>query len=338
MNLRKFLLKTVVVLLLVNCILEIIPTINAEDSTIEIIQLHPHDNIQQVINSAQPYTIIQLNPGVYTSSFTINKPVTIRGVNKHSTVINVSTRPNNAGIILSAEHIILSNVTISNTASGLYTTAIRINSAHCTISNCTITNTPIGIVIWSNYTEIKQTHFINCSDEGILLISTTITSCHDNKIHNCSFYYNCDAIELQYSSHNEIRDCIMKKNSHSAIDAICEKNNNNTIAECIIKDNTVHGIYFSSSQYNLIKNCIFSNNTDGNIVFTHNSYKNRIIHQNNSKTSIHQKMNSSPILETNTSTSISQELNSNTNFIFYKLKIVIELIRETIHHYCTQFQ
>jgi parallel beta-helix repeat protein len=257
--------------------LSVISAENVNSDSLGYILVSPDQNIQSILNEASEHSTIYFTQGVYNQSFTVKKPLTLLGQDKNSTILRLNTKPNNAGIILSAASIQLLNMTVSNSAQGLYTTAIRINDDGCRINNCRILNTPIGITVWSNHCEIAFTHFQNCSDEGILLISTKISQSYYNKIHNCSFSNNCDAIELQYSSHNQISDCFFSGNTHSAIDAICEKNNHNIISNCQINYNEVHGIYFSSSQHNLIKNCSFLNNGEENILFTHNSYNNLII-------------------------------------------------------------
>lgn len=254
-----------------------IHVVDATRESLDYIVVEPDQNIQAIIDEALAHSTLYFTRGVYTQSFTISKPLTLIGEDKNSTVFTLNTKPNNAGIILSAEDITLKNVTISNMAPGLYSTAIRINGDGGQIENCRIFDTPIGITVWSNYCEIANSEFKNCSDEGILLISTKISQSFYNRIHNCSFSHNCDAIEMQYSSYNQISDCYFSYNTHSAIDAICEKNNHNLISNCQINDNEVHGIYFSSSQHNIIQNCSFLNNGEEHILFTHNSYNNSII-------------------------------------------------------------
>lgn len=315
--------------------------IDAQYDTQPII-VDSHQNLQSIINAAPNDATIILSPGIYNSSFSIKKPITLQGANKNTTFINLSTKPNNAGIALSATNITLSNITITNSAPGLYTTAIRINSPHCTIHNCNILNTPIGIAVWSSHTEISHTTFENCSDEGILLISTSISESHYNHIHNCSFYYNCDAIELQHSSHNTIIDCIMKYNTHSAIDAICDNNNHNIISNCTISDNEVHGIYFSSSQFNMITKCSFSNNKEDNILFTHNSNQNTIIYKNTSSTPLKEITHTSFSSAANsTKQSENKSTNESTSVeastVFQKLENFLVLLKEKIQNLREKF-
>lgn len=327
---KKKLLDILTLLLLISYSIITISPIEAEYDT-QTIFVDSNQNLQSIINSAPAEATIILNPGTYNTSFSIKKAITLQGKNKNSTFINLTTSPNNAGIALKAPNITLSNLTITNSASGLYTTAIRINSPHCKIDNCNILDTPIGIAVWSSHTEISHTSFHNCSDEGILLISTSISESHYNLIHNCSFYYNCDAIELQHSSYNTIIDCTMKYNTHSAIDAICDNNNHNLISNCIISDNKVHGIYFSSSQYNVIKNCSFLNNEEDNILFTHNSNQNTIMYKNNSSTPLEVSNTSFSSAADSTEYSENESTSVEESTVFQKLGDFVMLLKEKIY-------
>jgi parallel beta-helix repeat protein len=251
--------------------------VSSDSNTINYISVNSYQSLQEIIDTARPYSTILLDNGVYREPLSINKPLTLLGKNQYSTVLSIETNPNNAAITLKSENIVLSNLTISNIAEGIYTTALRVNAPNCTIQNCTFKDTPIGIAVWSSNTLISHSSFFNCSDEGLLLISTSISNSNYNKIHHCNFQNNCDAIELQQSSHNSIKHCTMNKNTHSGIDAICKNNNYNQIENCTIMNNEVHGIYFSSSQQNIIKNCYFFNNSENNVVFTHDSRENTLI-------------------------------------------------------------
>ncbi len=239
--------------------------------TPKTIIINPLDDIQEVIDSIDPLSTVILTKGIYNQSFTIFKEIKIMGEDPLETIINVTTEKNKPAITISCPYVNLSNITIQNNGPGLYTTGVRIINENTTIHNCVLKNTPIGISIWSNNNTIQKSTFINCSDEGIVLLSTSFSTANNNKIIQCLFKQNCDAIELQRSCNNLIQDCIMVNNSHSGIDAIDKDNNMNIIKNCTIENNAVHGIYFSQSDENQIINCKFKKNIDGDVV-TPNSY------------------------------------------------------------------
>ncbi len=238
-----------------------VPLISAQT-----IYIDSKDNIQQIINNVEPYTTLFLNEGEYNQTFEITKPLYITARNPTSTIINATSKTNKPAIIISSPQVLVSNITIQNNGPGLYTSAVRILKDDSSIRGCIFTDTPIGISIWANNNTILNCQFINCSDEGIVLLSTMISTSNNNFIGYCTFVNNCDGIEMQKSSMNTIESCYFNNNYHSGIDGINSDNNNNIIQNCTITNNTVHGIYITNSQNNTIKNCYFYNNADGDII------------------------------------------------------------------------
>lgn len=320
-------LKASILIILISVLLN-----TAEPSTAsttfesEHLIVNSDQNLQEIIDAAPSFSTIKLKPGVYREPLIIKKPITLFGENQSTTILQIKTKPNNAAITLKSSNIFFSNLTISNNANGLYTTAIRINKPNCAIQYCTIQDTPIGIAVWSSRNNILNSSFYNCSDEGILLISTSISTSNYNKILNCHFENNCDGIELQHSSYNSIKHCTFKKNTHSGIDAICDSNDHNIISNCTIVDNIVHGIYFSSSQQNKITKCYFSNNSEENIVFAHNSKKNSLV--DNEEVLIQSKTDSTNSNVLSLSNSTSSSSSDQHNIFFQRIETVIDFFKE----------
>lgn len=233
-----------------------------------------YSNIQNAINEAKEGSIIFIKKGIYTEVIDIDKKLTIIGENKYSTIINPISKDNKYAIKLEVSNITLKNLSITNGGSGLYTSGVRICSSNSRIYNCNFYDNPIGIAIFSNKNIIENCVFWNCKDEGIALIGTNISNCNFNKIMNCTFFNNCDGIELQYSSNNLIENCSIFNNTHTGIDAINKMNNGNIIRNCEINNNKVNGIYFSSSNDNKLISCNISNNKGGNIILSENSSNN----------------------------------------------------------------
>ncbi len=236
-----------------------------------------YSNIQDAINHASDGSTIIIKTGIYTEILDINKKVNIIGENKFSTIINPISEENKYAIRLGVSDIVLKNLSIKNGASGLYTTGVRISADNSKIYNCNLYDNPIGVAIFSNENIIDNCIFWNCKDEGIAMIGTKISKCDFNIISNCTFYNNCDGIELQFSSNNLIENCSIFNNSHTGIDAIVSSNNGNILKNCDIYNNKVNGIYISSSSYNEIISCSFWGNNDGNIIITDDSTENLLI-------------------------------------------------------------
>jgi parallel beta-helix repeat protein len=224
-------------------------------------------DIQSKIDQAQPYDTIRLAPGSYDQTIIIRKPLTLSGSHPKKTVIHTTSPQNQAAITVASSYVRIENISITNDGPGLYTSGIRILSNHTTIDHCIIEDTPVGIALWTSLNTISNCLFLNCDDEGIVLLDTSYSPCQYNSIINCTFLYNCDGIELQQSSYNIIYNCTMRFNTHSGIDAIRNNNDYNLISNCVICDNKVHGIYFAGSSNNRIISCCIENNTDGNIIY-----------------------------------------------------------------------
>lgn len=238
-------------------------------------------SIQDAIESAQDGSTIFVKSGFYNEILNIKKKITLIGEDIDSTIINPISELNKYGIRLGSPGIIIKNLSITNGGPGLYTTGVKVTTSNVQIKNCNIYDTPIGIAIFTSDNIIENCNFWGCKDEGIALIGTSFSDCSNNKIINCRFYDNCDGIELQYSSDNQIIDCEFFDNTHTGIDAISSQNDRNEIINCKIYNNSVHGIFLHASSDNQIKNCIITNNHDGNIIEVKNSKNNLIINTNN---------------------------------------------------------
>ena len=230
-------------------------------TTEHMIRERPLTNIslQEMINNAAPGEILQLPSITFTEVLTIDKPLHLRGEGPIQTVLQPTSAPNGYAIQITAEGVILSNLTIMNHADGLYTTALKITAENTTIEHCVFQHTPIGIAIWSSKNTITNCVFQDCTDEGIVLLGTPASACTNNTIASCLFIENCDGIELQYATYTQIVLCNFTRNTHAGIDAIESDNDDNIISECTFIDNSAFGLYLARSSQNLITKCSFTN-------------------------------------------------------------------------------
>ncbi len=243
-----------------------------------------YNSIQEAINDAKIGSTVYVKSGIYEEIIDIRKNINLVGEDRKSTILCPISNKNKYAVRLGAQGIKINNFKITNRAPGLYTTGIKVISSNVEIDACNIYETPVGIAVWSEKATIKNSEFRNCVDEGIAFLGWKGHECNYNKVINCVFLDNCDGVELQYSSYNEIRDCRFINNTHTGIDAIASSNNNNKIINCEIKDNRVNGIYLSSSSDNEIIDCEITNNRDGNIRMNKNSHRNEISFSNELKT------------------------------------------------------
>lgn len=230
--------------------------------------------IQDAIDNAPDMATILVKAGTYAEIIEIKKSVTLIG--EDSVLINPVSKKNSYSIRIGAPGTKLSKLSITNGAPGPCASGIYVCSSNTEIEDCSIYDTPIGVAVWTSSNVIKNCRFWGCRDEGVALLGSISSACNNNRITNCVFYNNCDGVELQYSSNNMIFGCEFYENTHTAIDAIAESNNENTISSCKIYNNTCNGIYLSSSSNNLITGCYISNNKNGDVVEIGNSYNNEI--------------------------------------------------------------
>jgi len=259
-----------------------------------------YETIQEAVDNAPEGTTVLVKAGKYNETIDIKKAIYLIGENKETTIINSISEKNKYALRLGAPGAMVKNLSITNGAPGLYSTGIRMSASKTEIYNCNIYNTPVGIVAWTSDNIIDNCSFWGCKDEGIALIGSQHSKCNNNTITNCTFYDNCDGIELQYSSNNTIDNCEFFRNTHAGIDAIASSNNDNTISNSKIHDNAVHGIYLSGSSRNKITACSISRNTDGNVVMSKNSLDNIIEEKI--------KVNPEPNLEMNNTSQIVKEV------------------------------
>jgi parallel beta-helix repeat protein len=234
-------------------------------------------SIQNAIDHARSGSTIFINNGEYPEIIHIKKNIHLVGEDKDSTLINPVSEKNKYAIYVGASYVTLENIGVTNGAPGLYPSGIKIVSSYIKILNCKIFDTPVGIAVWTSGNNFEDCVFYRCKDEGIALLGSSINPCNNNVISNCIFYENCDGIELQHSSFNQILNCDIYDNTHTGIDAIASSNNENIISNCNIFNNKVNGIYLSSSNNNKIIDCTFENNIDGDIVMNKYSENNEIL-------------------------------------------------------------
>lgn len=263
--------------------------------------------IQDAINQATPGSTIQIPPGTYTETLRIDKPLHLKGY-QTQTFLEPTSAENSYGIWITAQGVRLSDLSITNHATGLYTTAVKISAEHTILQNCTIQNTPIGVAIWSNQNSLTHCQFIGCEDEGIVLLGSITTPCSNNTIASCVFSRNCDGIELQYASYTTITGCRFEHHTHAGIDAIHADNNHNTINDCVFTDNQACGIYLHRSHYNVITDCWFSGDTLTVHEGTHNTL------QNSTGASIHLLKDTSLTIDQCTQTSYSETMTYPTSY------------------------
>lgn len=157
--------------------------------------------IQEGVDNASEGDIVYVYNGTYSGNVTINKSINLKGENKDNTFIKEYNYENVIEII--ADHVDISNFTISNRNSIWYATGILIKSNNTTIFNTTITNNKYGIYIRdSNNCKLHNNTIKSNNPYGIISYSSNNIKIFDNL-----FFLNDCSLELRKSN-----DCTIIRN------------------------------------------------------------------------------------------------------------------------------
>jgi len=105
---------------------------NQTDSS-RLIQVGNSDQLTQALANAQPGDLIQLSPGNYAGSFTLNRsgtassPITLRGTLAALTVLDGTGQ--NRGLSIAADHVRVENLSLQGAATGVYFSGSLLNVA-----------------------------------------------------------------------------------------------------------------------------------------------------------------------------------------------------------------
>ena len=131
-----------------------------------------YKTIQEAIEDAPEGATIHVKSGVYNEIIDIKKSIILIGENKEATIINPISERNKHAICLGASGAIIKNFSVTNEASGIYTTGIRVSASNTEIQNCDIFNTPVGIAVWTSDNIIEGCSFWGWPDPASCVVYT----------------------------------------------------------------------------------------------------------------------------------------------------------------------
>jgi parallel beta-helix repeat protein len=192
--------------------------------------------IMDAINEASEGDTILVSKGVYNETLTIDKSITLIGINKDNTIIS----GNKTGdvIYITADYVNISGFTIINSGLQDYP------------------NVDSGIDIRSDNNTISDNNLTSNDNCGIYIYSSS-----NNKINNNIFYKMKYGIYLEYSTKNHISSNIISSNIEYGI-YLTYLSNNNTISDNIFTDNK-YGARIKGSKANEIFRNLIKNNQMG---------------------------------------------------------------------------
>jgi len=215
-----------------------------------------YSTIREAVNRAKPGDLVYVRAGTYfEKEVTINKPLTLIGENRSTTVID-GDGTWVCVYIQSTYNVNVSGFTIQN-GYGIY----LYRSKNVVISGNTISNNGQGIILLESTSNTISKNIVILNGAVSILISGS----SDNKIYENIVTLNSgDGIWLENSQGNNItRNNISDNYSHGMH---LRYSGNSTVAENIIKNNGRYGTWLFSSGNSTIKGNIVSNNYDSNIV------------------------------------------------------------------------
>jgi len=198
------------------------------------------NTLQKAIDDASAYSTIKLSTGIFLGTITINKPITIIGIDK-----NVIIKGDNTGTVvtINSSDVILKNLTITDSGNRMdqLDAAILMEKVkNVQVDNCQILNSLYGIkmymtensIISNNYITSKKNEIglrgdalkIWYSNNNIIDNNTidnsrdvTLTYANNNKLINNTFLNSRFATHLSLSKNNLLQKNIYKYNSVSIL-------------------------------------------------------------------------------------------------------------------------
>jgi len=210
--------------------------------------------IKWAIGNATAGTTIFVRNATYYEQLDVNKPLTLVGENRDSTIID----GNKTGTVIkvTANDVVIRGFTIRNSNQSAVTShaGIKISGQRCNITGNHITKNKIGIFVTSQKSRIEENRVIN-NGQGIALYDSSEVMVEANDVSA-----NSVGISLAFSSNNII---VGNKAVNSSLGGhgmtLLSKSFNNTIENNEFTGN-FHGMWLSSSFSNWIANNTIANN------------------------------------------------------------------------------
>ena len=210
--------------------------------------------IKWAIGNVTAGTTIFVRSATYYEHLDINKPLTLVGENRDSTIID----GNKTGTVIkvTANDVVIRGFTIrnSNQSAGTSYAGIKVSGRRCNITGNHITKNKIGIFVTSQKSRIEENRVIN-NGQGIALYDSSEVRVEANNVSG-----NTVGISLAFSSNNIIVGNRAVNSSHGGHGITLLSNSfNNTIENNEFTGN-FHGIWLSSSFNNRVANNTIANN------------------------------------------------------------------------------
>ncbi|RKY94015.1 MAG: hypothetical protein DRQ06_05855 [Candidatus Hydrothermota bacterium] len=212
-----------------------------------------YDSIQKAIDNANKGDTIEIFPGTYQGNIVIDKSLTIKGVDKETTILVGSGSGNIIEIL--ADNVTLQNLTIKNatldsTSVNQTLTGVYVKSNSSMITDCVVMNCNVGIILKNSTNHTLKNLVVTNNNGGIDVFNVTssritFSEVSNNKVlwglsirktqgtvvNNCNISFNYVGVGVSQSSDNRFTRNIISKNFDIGLyivrdaEGICCKNN-----------------------------------------------------------------------------------------------------------------
>ncbi len=214
-----------------------------------------YTKIQWAIENATAGDTVYVRSGIYFEHLKVNKPLTLIGESKESTVID-GNRENKTIIEVTASNVVISEFTVQNTSrrAGTSYAGIKVSSRACNITDNFVTKTKVGIFVTSQRSRITE-NILRGNGHGIALHSSSEVTVEANNVSG-----NTVGISLALSFNNMIvgNSAVNSSTGGHGITLSSDSFNNTIRVNRLL--NNYHGMWLSSSHNNSILENIIANN------------------------------------------------------------------------------
>ncbi|TET90303.1 MAG: hypothetical protein E3J35_07325 [Methanomassiliicoccales archaeon] len=220
-----------------------------------------YSTIMSAVNAADPGDTIYVYSRTYHEDVHINKPLSLIGENRDTTIIHGSGMLDT--ILVWADWVNISGFTAENSGSSFGTSPIRLFFVNnCDVTNNRVSDETYGITVWgSGYNTVKD-NVVEGNYNGIYIWHSD-----NNLIQNNTALSNKNGIYVEGpASHNTIVYNNISKNNKNGIYVEGFNSNVFTIANNEISGNRA-GLYLESTNINTITDNTFFDNDYGMVLF-----------------------------------------------------------------------
>jgi len=237
--------------------------------------------LQEAIDTATPYSTLKLPAGTYKGNITVNKPLTIIGIEKD---VIIQGSGNGSVITITSSHVSIKNLTIIGSGSRMdrIDSGISVKKAtNCEINNCKIIDCLYGIDMDMLSNSVITNNYITSKTFDLALRGNALKMYYSNNnlIEN-NMIENARDVTLNYSNNNIFKANTFKNNRFATHISL---SHNNTFDKNTYLYNSVSIMVMGAKDMKVLNNTIKSSKGAAgigvmitgvsNFVFEHNILK-----------------------------------------------------------------